>query len=157
MKLKHNLPFIIDKSLILQISNNLIKIIPGKIGRINENLNFINEKDINQEISLVKYDKDPSNNKLFKFNSSMKDSITIGRSSICDIQIKNSFISKTHVRILFDKKASKWVLFDGCNITKPSSQGSHIIINDEVKIDDNTEIKFNHNKIFFNYIYPQCT
>lgn len=103
---------------------------------------------VNYEISIIKYDKDPSNNKLFKFNSTTKSNITIGRSSDNDIIIKNSFISKYHIRIIFDNDACKWALIDGCS-SKPSSQGSWVILNSKIQIDNNTEIKFNNHVLKF--------
>lgn len=213
LKLKHKKEFILEKTLIVQLGNCLLKLIPGKVGRSNKseldnndsvNDNFVklgleskqlmssfsssnnnfdlnsskkvvpefnrkktkclsidiqnnnnnlfqeDSKLVNYEISIVKYDKDPSNNKLFKFNSNTKTSITIGRSSDCDIQLKNSFISKVHLRIEFNNIANKWSLLDG-SLRKPSSQGSWVILNSKVVIEENSEIKFNNHSMMFNF------
>jgi hypothetical protein len=212
LKLKYKREFILENTIIIQLGNCLLKLIPGKIGRSNKseadnndsvndnfvklglenkqlmssfsssnnnfdlntskkvasefnrkktkclsidlanNINLLQEdsKLINFEISIVKYDKDPSNNKLFKFNSITKSNISIGRSSDCDIQLKNSFISKLHMRIEFNPNINKWTLLDG-SPKKPSSQGSWVILNSKTAIEENCEVKFNNHLMSFNF------
>jgi len=113
--------------------------------------NTTKDPPINYDISIVKYDKDPSNNKLFKFNSTTKSHISIGRSSDCDIQMKNSFVSKIHCRISYDRALSKWVIFDGTE-KKPSSHGSWMILNSKISIEDGSEIKFNNYLLMFSFV-----
>ena len=119
----------------------------------NPKLKLISEKTeekVNYDISLVKYDKDPSNNKLYKFNSS-KTNITIGRSSECDIKYSDTFISKVHCRIYFDPIINKWIIYDGSE-HKKSSEGTWLILNSKVPIEDEEEIKFNNNLILMKII-----
>lgn len=107
------------------------------------NYNANNTNGFSYDISIIKYYKNPSDNKLYKFNSLTKDVVKIGRSSKCEIKLEDPFTSKIHLQIKFDSDASKWYIIDG-NEGEKSNLGTWIIIDKNIKIENDSEIKF-HN------------
>lgn len=57
--------------------------------------------------------------------------ITIGRSSICDIQCFDQSISKVHTTIFYCTSSRKWIILDG-HENKPSSNGNWILVHTQL-------------------------
>mmetsp|Transcript_16474 Transcript_16474/g.27971 ORF Transcript_16474/g.27971 Transcript_16474/m.27971 type:complete len:218 (+) Transcript_16474:820-1473(+) len=73
-------------------------------------------------------------------------SILMGRTPDCDIKINDKLLSKvqSHIKVEFYSDNSfKWVLFDGAVKGKPSTNGTWLYINDDMKLYDGMVFKAN--------------
>jgi hypothetical protein len=71
--------------------------------------------------------------------------IILGRTPDCDIKINDKLLSKTqcHIRLWFENEDNyKWMLLDGCK-GKPSTNGTWLYINEDMKIYDAMVFKAN--------------
>jgi len=90
-----------------------------------------------------------NNGEIYEYNMKEMDygkkQMLMGRTPDCDVRINDKLLSKTqcHISLFYqDDNNFRWMLHDGCN-GKPSTNGTWLYINEDMKIYDGMVFKAN--------------